>query len=56
MIRADVDSVAIVTQDTLDAWRVPYAFYRSDEDVSRAFDQACQQSRPVALLVTETLC
>ena len=27
MTRAEVDSVAVVTEPTLDAWRVPYEFY-----------------------------
>lgn len=59
MIRADVDSAAVVTEPTLDAWRVPYELYRSDEDVSRvarAFERASELSQPVALLVTSNLC
>ena len=59
MTRADIDSVAVVTEPTLDAWRVPYQLYRSDADISRvqrAFDQADELSRPVALLLTQALC
>ncbi len=59
MTRADVDSVAVVTEPTLDAWRVPYELYRSDDDISRvqrAFDQANELSRPVAVLLTRALC
>jgi len=59
MTRADVDSVAVVTEPTLDAWRVPYELYRSDADIShvqRAFDQANDLSRPVVLLLTQALC
>ena len=59
MTRADVDSVAVVTEPTLDAWRVPYELYRSDADISRvrrAFEQANELSRPVALLLTHALC
>ena len=59
MTRADVDSVAVVTEPTLDAWRVPYELYRSDADISRvrrAFEQANELSRPVALLLTRALC
>ena len=59
MTRADVDSVAVVTEPTLDAWRVPYELYRSDADISRvrrAFEQANELSRPVALLLTQALC
>ncbi len=59
MTRADVDSVAVVTEPTLDAWRVPYELYHSDADiprVRRVFDQANELSRPVALLLTQALC
>ena len=59
MTRAAVDSVAVVTEPTLDAWRVPYELYRSDLDISqvhRAFAQANELSRPVALLLTQALC
>ena len=59
MTRADIDSVAVVTEPTLDAWRVPYELYHSDADISRvqrAFDQAHELSRPVALLLTQALC
>ncbi len=59
MTRADVDSVAVVTEPTLDAWRVPYELYRSDADIGRvqqAFHQASELARPVALLLTEALC
>ena len=59
MTRADVDSAAVVTEPTLDAWRVPYELYRSDADISRvrrAFEQANELSQPVALLLTQALC
>ena len=59
MTRADVDSVAAVTEPTLDAWRIPYELYHSDADISRvrrAFEQANELSRPVALLLTQALC
>jgi sulfopyruvate decarboxylase subunit alpha len=58
MTRADVDSVALLTEPTLAAWRVPYAHYRGPDDLSRltqAFVQAEELSRPSALLVTRTL-
>lgn len=58
MTRADVDSVAVVTEPTLDAWRVPYELYRSDDDlprIARAAERAQAESRPVALLLTGTL-
>ena len=59
MTRADVDSAAVITEPTLDAWRIPYQLYHSDADISRvrrAFEQANELSRPVALLLTQTLC
>jgi sulfopyruvate decarboxylase subunit alpha len=56
MTRADVDSVAVVTEATLDAWRVPCELLRSDKDLARAFALAQELSQPVALLITESLC
>lgn len=59
MIRPDVDSVAVVTEPTLAAWRVPYEFFRSEKDIRRvrhAFDRAAELSSPVAVLLTEALC
>ena len=35
MTRAEVDSVAVVTEPTLDAWRVPYELYGSDDNQTR---------------------
>ena len=55
MTRADIDSVAVVTEPTLEAWRIPYELYRP-ERVQHAFDQAKELSRPVALLLTQALC
>jgi len=58
MTRAGVDSVAVVTEPTLDAWRVPYELYRSDDEqprIARAAARAEAESRPVALLLTQSL-
>ena len=58
MTRADVDSVAVVTEPTLEAWRVPYELYQSDEDAARvrsAYERAERESRLVALLLTSSL-
>lgn len=58
MTRADIDSVAVVTEPTLEAWRIPFELYRSDADAAslkRAFERASTESRPVVLLVTRTL-
>ena len=54
MVRNDLDSAALVTEPTLNAWSVPYQFYRSDSDlpgVAKAWDQARRESRPVAILL-----
>ena len=54
MVRNDLDSAALVTEPTLNAWRVPYEFYRSDSDlpvVAEFWDQARRESRPVAILL-----
>jgi sulfopyruvate decarboxylase subunit alpha len=56
MTRADVDSVAVVTEPTLDAWRVPHWLLRSGEDIADAFTKAQEIAQPVALLVAEAPC
>ncbi len=56
--RPDLDSAALVTEPTLNAWGIPFEFLDSDADlpkISRAFDRAQRESRPVALLVTNTM-
>ena len=56
--RADMDSAAIMTEPTLDAWGLPYDFIHTDQDVQKisiAFERAEAESRPVALLITEDL-
>lgn len=53
--RADLDSVAILTEPTLKAWGVPYDFLHEDADVSKiseAFRRAHQLEQPVAVLIT----
>jgi sulfopyruvate decarboxylase TPP-binding subunit len=53
--RPDVDSVAVLTEPTLRAWGVPYAFAREDGDLERvaeAFADAARLQQPVALLLT----
>ena len=50
--------MAVVSEPTLDAWRVPYELYRSDDDqtrIARAAARAEAESRPVALLLTQSL-
>ena len=55
---ASLDSAALVTEPTLEAWGVPYEHYGSDADtaaVSRARQRALDGTRPAALLITRTL-
>ena len=56
MTRADIDSVAVITEPTLDAWRVPHQPLRTADDVPRAFQKADDLQQPVALLLTEAPC
>ena len=54
MSRADVDSTALVTEPTLQAWGLPYEFLACDADVPRlsaCFERAAREARPIALLV-----
>jgi sulfopyruvate decarboxylase TPP-binding subunit len=56
--RADLDSVALFTEPTLDAWGLPYSFLRDEQDLPRiaeAFQVAESQMRPVAVLITTNL-
>ncbi len=58
MIRNDVDSVALLTEPTLNAWGIPYHLYATDSDVPRiteASTQAHHEQRPVAVLLTKPL-
>jgi sulfopyruvate decarboxylase subunit alpha len=53
--RADLDSAAIITEPTLNAWNVPFDFLETEADlpkIAQAFARAERESRPVALLVT----
>ena len=55
----ELDSAAIVTEPTLNAWHVPFEFLHSDDDlskISQAFSRAQKESWPVALLVTQDMC
>ncbi len=56
--RADLDSVALLTEPTLRAWRIPWEYLHDDGDADRigaAFRRAQSESRPVAVLITRTL-
>lgn len=53
--RADLDSVAVLTEPTLRAWGVPLDLLGRDEDLGRlnhAFAEAERLQQPVALLLT----
>jgi sulfopyruvate decarboxylase subunit alpha len=53
--QADLDSAAIVTEPTLNAWNLPFDLLETDADlpkIRQAFSRAERESRPVALLVT----
>lgn len=55
LTRPDVDSVALLTEPTLDAWGIPYSVCRSaahaSEAISGTVGRAAEQQRPVALLL-----
>lgn len=56
--RADVDSVALLTEATLDAWSVPYRAYGGDEDatgVGELWAWGHRHLQPVALLLRRAL-
>jgi sulfopyruvate decarboxylase TPP-binding subunit len=58
LVRADLDSVALITIPTLDAWAIPMHHFATDADVANiaaAFDQARREERPVAVLIPRTL-
>jgi sulfopyruvate decarboxylase subunit alpha len=58
LCRPDLDSAALVTEPTLNAWSVPFDFIESDADlpkISQAFSRAQRESWPVALLVTKDM-
>ena len=53
--RTDLDSVALLTQPTLQAWGVPWETVEGAADVPRvgtAFRRAAEREQPVAVLVT----
>jgi len=59
MTRADVDTVALLTEPTLEAWGIPFARCEGDDDPAEALletiEEARTQERPVALVVARQL-
>lgn len=59
MTRPDVDTTALLTEPTLQAWGIPFERCEGDEDPAAALlatiDEAREQERPVAMVVARTL-
>jgi len=59
LTRPDVDSVALFTEPTLDAWGIPYAAAGPEEDrvdgISSTIERAQRAGRTVALVLTRAL-
>jgi hypothetical protein len=56
--RPDLDSVALLTEPTLQAWGLPYDFLFADEDlpkISQAFRKAQETFQPTVLLIPREL-
>ncbi len=56
LIRPDIDSTALLTEGTLDAWGVPWSECTSDDDpvaaIAETMREAEAEQRPTALIVT----
>lgn len=59
LTRPDVDSTALLTEPTLDAWGIPYRLCGDDEDaaglIADTVEEADLQGRPVALILDREL-
>lgn len=56
--RPDLDSAALLTEPTLQAWGLPFDFLHDEQDVSKiaaSVEKAHRLSAPVALLVTRDM-
>jgi sulfopyruvate decarboxylase TPP-binding subunit len=54
LVRSDLDSVAHMTESTLQAWGIPYSVLQDSSDlgvVEESFDRAGEEERPVAVLL-----
>lgn len=59
LTRPDIDSTALLTEPTLDAWGVPYEHCDKGDDpveaITRTVARAATEGRPVALILTTEL-
>lgn len=58
LVRNDLDSVALMTEQTLEAWGIPFFHMRDPGDLSpirQAWSQAQWEERPVAVLIDISL-
>jgi sulfopyruvate decarboxylase subunit alpha len=59
LTRADVDSTALLTEPTLEAWGIPFDLCAREDDptiaLARTVKQAQSEQRPVALVLTRPL-
>ena len=59
LTRAEVDSAALLTEPTLDAWGVPFSLCQGDDDPATAIvstiERARQEGRPAAVILTRPL-
>jgi sulfopyruvate decarboxylase TPP-binding subunit len=60
LTRPDVDSVALLTEPTLDAWGIPWDICTDEDDPGDALAalirRALDRERPVALILTRSMC
>ena len=60
LTRPDLDSVAMVTEPTLDAWGIPWDRCTAEDDpgaaVAALVGKALARERPVALILTRSMC
>ena len=59
LTRAEVDSAALLTEPTLDAWGIPYRLCEGDQDpveaVTSTITDAKEQGRPTAVVMARAL-
>ncbi len=55
LVRADVDSTALLTEPTLRAWGMPYRVFEVADDVDTVIRIAAEERRPVVLLVSKAV-